>query len=116
MRRLVCDRLRHDGFEVVEAADGRQLCKLITEPPAACEDEAASVDLILSDLRMPHCSGLQALAELQQVPCPPPFILMTAFGDDLTCEEASKLGARAVISKPFDLSELYGHVIAALTS
>jgi DNA-binding response OmpR family regulator len=62
-------------------------------------------DLVLADVRMPVCSGLRILRELRAVRCFLPAILMTAFGDETTRNQAHTLGA-VLFGKPFDLKDL----------
>ena len=51
-------------------------------------------------------TGLEVLARLCAAPGGPPVILVTAFGDRATHAEAARLGAVAVLDKPFELDEL----------
>ena len=104
MRRLVVEALRKDGYEVEEARDGG---RLLVRAAAYYTHRAqvADVDLIVSDIRMPICSGLQILQGLREAHWHIPVILMTAFGDDATRARAEKLGA-ILFDKPFDLDDL----------
>jgi DNA-binding NtrC family response regulator len=111
MRRLLCERLRRDGFDVVEAADGTQLLEYIhTHVLRPARDEQA-VDLVISDVRMPGRTGLDVLADLRTRDWAVPFIVITAFGDRETYGEAQRLGAAAVFDKPFELDDLCTAVI-----
>jgi CheY-like chemotaxis protein len=106
MRRIVVETLREDGYEVVALADGGRLLVDIAARLKAKEgsdDEA--VDLIVSDIRMPICTGLQILEVLRKAGWPTPVILMTAFGDDETRRHAESLMA-VLFDKPFDLDDL----------
>ena len=104
MRRLVADTLREDGHEVVELADGGRFLVDIAARMKG-EDGSDSVDLIVSDIRMPVCTGLQILEVLRQAHWRTPVILMTAFGDDATCRQAEGLMA-VLFDKPFELDDL----------
>ena len=112
MRNLLASRLRKDGFEVLEACDGGELSSLID---AVNEDRLltsnAIVDLVISDARMPHRSGLDALQGLRETDAKTPFILITAFGDTHTHSEAFRLGINAVFDKPFEVDDLCTAVI-----
>jgi CheY-like chemotaxis protein len=104
MRRLVTDALRDDGYEVVELTDGGRLLVDIAARLKA-EPDGEDIDLIVSDIRMPICTGMQILEALRQAHWRTPVILMTAFGDDATRRQAE--GLRAVLfDKPFDLDDL----------
>lgn len=112
MRALIAATLRADGYDVVESGDGHQLVRLLE--PVHPEQHATSVDLIVSDLRMPELSGLEVLGALHDRALHTPFILITAFGDEDTHREAQQLGAAAVLDKPFDLDRLRSLVHASL--
>ena len=103
MRELLAHRLRSLGYEVIEAADGREMLQ---------ELEISDPDLIISDLHMPQLSGLEVLAHLRQSNQTTPFILMSAFADKATHIEATRLGATFVYNKPLDVQHLVSTVWA----
>jgi CheY-like chemotaxis protein len=116
MRRLVTDALREDGYEVVELADGgRLLVDIAARLKAAPEGDYEDIDLIVSDIRMPICTGLQILEALRQAHWRTPVILMTAFGDKATRRQAESLRA-VLFDKPFDLDDLRTAVANLLPS
>ncbi len=102
-RQLIATALRRDGFEVAEARDGRELVSMMA---ARIQCGAGPYDLIITDLRMPVMSGLDALAGLQAADWVAPIIVITAFGDEQVRRQAERLGAGAMFSKPFDLCDL----------
>lgn len=69
VRTLVCRVLTRGGYQVDEAADGRQALKqvAITRP-----------DLVLTDLMMPVMGGDELIAQLNGRPVSIPCILMSA--------------------------------------
>jgi DNA-binding response OmpR family regulator len=105
LRQLIAASLVTDGHEVVEAADGREILALLA-PTLARPGARSPFDLIISDIRMPGWSGLEVLAGLRHYPMAPSVVLITAFGDEHVHAEARRLGAAAVLDKPFDLDEL----------
>lgn len=102
MRRLIVEALRKDGFEVVEASDGGRLLVHVT---AHYQQPSHEVDLIISDIRMPICTGIQILQGLRDAHWTIPVILMTAFGDASTRARAELLGA-ILFDKPFAIDDL----------
>jgi two-component system, cell cycle response regulator CpdR len=102
MRRLVVDAMRKDGHEVVEASDGRELLIQVT---AASKPPGTQFDAVISDIRMPVCSGLAIIEVLRKARWPIPVILMTAFGDEETKARAAEAGA-LLLHKPFALADL----------
>lgn len=99
MRTMLDASLTRAGFEVLTAADGRELLALLEEMRA--EDRLPN--LIISDISMPGMSGLDVLVRLQRMKLELPIILITAFGDARTHRRARALGAVEVIDKPLDL-------------
>jgi DNA-binding response OmpR family regulator len=112
MRSVVVETLRKDGHDVSCVHDGgRLLVKLAREHMGG--EGADTVDLLVSDVRMPVCSGLQILQQLRAVRCRIPVILVTAFGDEETRKQARSLGA-TLLDKPFELEELRATVAKLL--
>ena len=102
MRRLLVWALKNRGFQVTEASDGPDLfLRLSTQ---TCT--SSTYDLLISDIRMPHMTGLEVMQGLQRLKrLLPPTILITAFGDDQIHHRAAELGA-ILVDKPFELDEL----------
>lgn len=103
MRCIVADSLRNDGYDVVEIADGEVFLEIAARLEAGAD--GGSIDLIVSDIRMPTCDGLEVLSALRDARCHIPVILMTAFGDEATRRQAARLSA-VLFDKPFDLDDL----------
>ena len=104
MRRLLVDAFAHAGYQVIEVADGRQLLACLADPHH--RDHCPEPDLVVSDIRMPGHSGLDVLAALRQHDWAMPVLIITAFGSPETHAEARRLGAAAVLDKPFDIDDL----------
>jgi two-component system response regulator AtoC len=98
--------LESEGYRVLEAADGLQASNEFSNPAVA---------LVLLDLRMPGCSGMELLREYQDHLEETPVIVITALGGSTAAIEAMKLGAYDYITKPFDLDEVLFTVRRALT-
>lgn len=104
MRQVIAEALREDGHDVVALTDGAQLLVEIASRLKAGV-KAETVDLLVSDIRMPVCSGLQILEAIRQTRWTIPVILMTAFGDEATRRRAESHQA-VLLNKPFDVDEL----------
>ncbi len=96
MRSLLCDELWDEGYQLREAANGDEALVAVL---------SAVPDLIITDLKMP-AGGVDYVNRLRTFAPQCPIILMTAFGDTKTKEEALKSGATAYFDKPVHLSEL----------
>lgn len=84
----------------VEAADGDELIDALAITP---------VDVILSDIRMPGTSGIEALQRLREAGNTTPIILLTTFDDADLLLQATQSGAQGFLLKdaaPEDLREV----------
>jgi carbon storage regulator CsrA len=104
MRALLSQALRAEGYEVSECRDGLQLVGLLWDDTH--ERFRRDFDLVITDIRMPGVLGLSVLAGVQDCGGGLPVILITAFGDEATHAEAQRLGAAAILDKPFEVDEL----------
>ncbi len=108
MRALLYQALSNAGYEVVALSDGLELMEHLASYLAP--GSPVDVDLIVSDICMPWVNGLEVLRVIRQYVGYPRVILITAFGDDEVHTKASRLGAAAVMDKPFDVEELLARV------
>jgi CheY-like chemotaxis protein len=97
------------GDDVVEASSGSEGLALA---------EAEQPDVILLDLMMPGMDGQETLTNLRQNPLTKevPVIFCTTKGMFDGFEEMKKLGALAVITKPFDPVKLSDQIKTILKS
>jgi DNA-binding NtrC family response regulator len=104
LRRMLARALAGEGH-LVSAAD---------DLPAALARlaDAESLDLVLTDLRLPSGSGLEVLAEARRRRSDLPVVVLTAFGTVPGAVEAMKLGAAEFLEKPVDLDALFALVRA----
>jgi two-component system, NtrC family, response regulator AtoC len=86
------------GFICLEAESGESALVLLEEQP---------VHMVLSDMVMPHMSGLEFLEKVKKLLPRTEVALMTGHGSIETAVQAMKLGAYDYITKPFSpLEEL----------
>jgi two-component system response regulator (stage 0 sporulation protein F) len=110
MRALLALALQSDGYEVVEAKDGAELLELLAGASASPMNRP---DLIVTDVLMPCYSGLGVLAALHKSAWNVPVILITARQDAGVEKDAKRLGAAAVVRKPFDIDDLRTAILNA---
>ena len=84
--------LRRKGFEVDKATSVGTAVKLLVD--------MKSVDLVLSDLRLPDHDGLRLLAWMHEHSINAPFIVMTNYAEVQNAVLAMKSGAADYIAKP----------------
>jgi DNA-binding response OmpR family regulator len=113
MRVMLMEALQLAGCEVVECRDGLELLERLVG--FAGSQKAFEYDLIISDIRMPFTSGMDVLRGMREYTGYPPIILVTGFGDERTRDTARKLGAAAVLAKPFELADLMALVRSCLS-
>ena len=101
VRAVLARSLANEGHSVVVAPDG-----LVALEQLRSED----VDLVLLDLVMPRCGGLQVLAELAERGHRGPVIVLSAVGDVSARVQALDAGAVDFVTKPFHTSELVARV------
>lgn len=97
MRISVYDRLRKEGWQVDDAADGLTALKMF---------EAKEYSLIVSDIRMPGLDGLSLLREVRQKNPDCDMIIMTAHGSMENAIDCLRDGATDYILKPFDMDDM----------
>src|SRR5262249_16424735 len=79
--------------------------------------DAASFDLVITDLRMPRMDGLELLRKIRErSPSSPRVIVVTAHGSERHAVEAMKGGAYDYFRKPFEMEGLNAVVSRALES
>ena len=105
LRAVLCRALRRAGYAVIEAGDGVE-CVGFAQPWVFRGQTVEPPDVIVSDVRMPGWSGLEALEILRAGAQTAPIILMTAFGSVETHDLAARLGASYVLDKPFEVDDL----------
>jgi signal transduction histidine kinase len=89
--------LTQQGYQIVaEATDGEEAIRLV------CEYQP---DIAIFDISMPRLDGLSAAKELQSL-CPTPIVILTSHDSPQLVEEASRSGAGAYLTKPFQINEL----------
>ena len=76
--------------------------------------ESQTVDLILSDLRLPDHEGIDLLKWMNEQGKAIPLIIMTSYADIQSAVLAMKLGARDYIAKPVNPEELLKKISEAL--
>jgi CheY-like chemotaxis protein len=101
LRTMMANRLRDDGCEVVEAANGSDAIDKLDES----EDRGAALDLVVMDVRMPGASGIEVSYLIRSWRWTMPILLVTAYPEREIIDEAARLGAQ-VIAKPFALAKL----------
>ncbi len=81
------------------AKDGAQGLALFKADPM--------IDLVISDIHMPHSSGLEMVRAIKAIKPDVPVVLTTAYDDQKYLLEAIELGVFAYVCKPVDIDLLF---------
>ena len=96
--------LRKDGYEVVQATDGREALARFGE---------TAFDLVVLDVMLPRIDGLEVCRRMR-ARSSVPIIMLTAKAEEIDKVLGLELGADDYITKPFSLREFRSRVRAAL--
>jgi two-component system, sensor histidine kinase and response regulator len=107
VRLPLSDLLRFDGFDVLEAKDGKSGVEMATEEVP---------DLIICDIMMPGMDGFEVLEALRKFSfmAMTPFIFLTARIDPADTERGLNLGADDYVCKPFEPTQLIERIRSRL--
>lgn len=102
IRILLRSALEAAGYEVTEAANGRQGLELYRRKPT---------DLVITDILMPELNGLDMLLELTREFLNAKVVAISGAGGEKNVLDVAKLlGARQTFRKPFSIPQLLGAV------
>ncbi len=90
-----------EGHSVLSAGDGREAVDVLRAEP---------VDLVLLDLVMPRCSGLEVLNTMDRLKLTQPVIVLSAVNEVGARVQALDRGAVDFVNKPFHAAELVARV------
>lgn len=96
-RELIREILEAQGYQVVEASDGREALQKIAE---------TEPDLVLLDIQMPVLDGFAVLRELRQNFSTLRVVALTAYAMRGDREKALAAGFDAYLPKPVDATAL----------
>jgi CheY-like chemotaxis protein len=104
-RETLRDFLEEFGYTVDTAVDGADGLRKVQQ---------TRVDLVLTDLNMPHVSGMELLAAIKRHKIDTDVLVLSASGLVSSAVEAMRLGAVNYLVKPVDLDQLTSELRAVL--
>jgi len=104
IQELLSFPLRQDGYEVVQASDGREGLELFRE---------STFDLVVLDVMMPRMDGFE-LCQRLRTRSTVPIIMLTAKSEEVDKIVGLEIGADDYITKPFSVREFRSRVKALL--
>jgi two-component system, chemotaxis family, chemotaxis protein CheY len=99
VQQLIRFTLASEGFNVLEASDGQYALDKLKD---------VQVDMVITDLNMPHLDGLGLIKALRELPAYrfTPIIMLTTESQLSRVQEAKAAGATGWIVKPFNPEHL----------
>jgi two-component system, OmpR family, KDP operon response regulator KdpE len=104
IRKLLRMGLTTQGYEILEAPNGKTALEKLTEEPA----------LIILDLGLPDIQGHELLRTIRARNESVPIVVLSSRGDEAGKVQALDLGADDYLTKPFGMDELLARLRAAL--
>ena len=104
IRKLLRMGLTTQGYEILEAQNGKVALELMAEGPA----------LIILDLGLPDIRGHELLRMIRGRNDSVPIVVLSSRGDEAGKVQALDLGADDYLTKPFGMDELLARMRAAL--
>ncbi len=102
---LICKNLEKAGYNPLSAKDGREAYEIFTNE---------HIDLIISDIMMPHTDGITLVKQIRNINEDIPILLLTALDSFMDKEKGFTSGADDYLVKPVDMNEMLLHIKALL--
>ncbi|MDB5037759.1 MAG: hypothetical protein JWQ35_1287 [Bacteriovoracaceae bacterium] len=106
LREALGFEFKRKGFSVLLAEGGHQAFNLVS---------TESIDVVLSDVRMPRGNGIELLERIKAKNVDLPVFMFAALDTELSIEDAYDKGSEAIFFKPFDRKRLVEAVHFILT-
>jgi two-component system KDP operon response regulator KdpE len=104
IRKLLRMGLASQGYDVLEASNGKTALELMAKKPA----------LVILDLGLPDIDGHDLLQHIRHREESVPIVVLSSRGDEAGKVAALDLGADDYVTKPFGMDELFARMRAAM--
>lgn len=94
---LMEEEFRYCGYTTLTATSGNEAVNIL---------QTSSVDIVVSDYKMPNGNGMVVLDFVNKMTKNRPIFYFVSGQADVSIEDALKAGAKKFFTKPFDLDEL----------
>jgi two-component system NtrC family response regulator len=103
----ICQILKDEGYQVVPAGNGKDALEKL---------RANSINMVITDERMPDLTGMEVLSEIKKMDPGIPVIMITAYGSVSMAVDALKKGAFYFFEKPIfnNLEQFFAIIRQAL--
>jgi two-component system cell cycle sensor histidine kinase/response regulator CckA len=107
VRALAERALKEAGCSVMDASDGAHALEIL-------EGREITIDLVLTDIRMPRLDGLELGRRIAQMTAPMPVVYMSGELPDTLVHGSADLTLAPFLLKPFSIGALVAAVIGLL--
>lgn len=105
IRTVISKTLQHHGYQTINTENGKQGLDVF---------EQEHIDLVVTDIMMPHVDGYSMVREIRRFNQDVPIIMLTALDTFLDKEKGFTSGADDYMVKPIDTKELVLRIKALL--
>lgn len=105
LRQTLRQHLQDAGYNVAEAPNGRKALKILA---------TESVNLVLTDIRMPEMDGFELMAHMSADYPFIPTMVITGYGTPETSASFEEMGSLQVLDKPLNLDDLTRRITESL--
>jgi two-component system, sensor histidine kinase and response regulator len=113
-RKILVENLKRWGMHAVPASSGAQALSIARE----ADRDGQSFKLILVDFQMPGMDGLELVRRMlsQSSPAPPPIMMLSSVGWQVSSDQCEDLGISVYLTKPVTTSTLFDAIVKVLST
>ena len=98
LREILVNVFECEGSKVHSAKDGVEAVEIMKKHP---------IDVVISDIRMPKCDGIQLLEKIRAKNPDVPIVFLATGFYDINEKQAKEKGAASLIYKPYTIQDLF---------
>ena len=112
-RKILAEHCKRWGMVAIAAASGAQALERARE----AERDGQPFQLILVDFQMPGMDGLELVRRMraQSSPAPPPIMMLSSVGLQVSSDQCEELGISVYLTKPVTTSTLLDSILKVLS-
>jgi two-component system, sensor histidine kinase and response regulator len=113
-RKILVENFKRWGMHAVAASSGSQALKLAQE----ADRDHQPFKLILVDFQMPGMDGLELVRRMlsQSSPTPPPIMMLSSVGWQVSSDQCEELGISVYLTKPVTTSTLFDAIVKVMSA
>jgi two-component system, sensor histidine kinase and response regulator len=113
-RKILVENFKRWGMDAVAASSGAQALQIARE----ADRDGRPFKLILVDFQMPGMDGLELVRRMlsQSSPAPPPIMMLSSVGWQVSSDQCEDLGISVYLAKPVTTSTLFDAMVKVLST